>query len=130
MNANGRLHFLLKCHMPSSACRFNFVRVNRCVVFSFTSRTTRQILICVCHMTCILLCKFLSVKLQKLCQKDTLNARCASSRRLNLSSNSTCKLACASSSFSFVGDSYTPHTCWCGLAVNDSYQQGALLELF
>ena len=25
---------------------------------------------------------------------------------------------------------YTSHTCWCGPPVNDSYQHGALLELF
>jgi hypothetical protein len=25
---------------------------------------------------------------------------------------------------------YTLHTCWCGSSVNDSYQQGALLDLF
>ena len=58
---------LPQCHMPSSTCHFNLQSVNWCVVSSFTSHSTCQILNHACQLTCILfLCKSLCVKCQKL----------------------------------------------------------------
>jgi hypothetical protein len=38
--------------------------------------------------------------------------------------------ACPMSGEVYRHNLYTPHTCWCGPPMNDSYQQGALFELF